>query len=154
MIQLETVNKKAALRPANLFFVELIIVLLFFSFSAAVILQVFAAADKRQRVSDLTEQAIICAQSLAEAYSVTGSADEAVSLTFGGEIRAEDGRLLLDEGFKPSGDDVALTLRENAQVSDAGTLSQLQMSFALADGEELYSAICYAYIPNGGGGDE
>lgn len=157
MISLDTVNKKAALRPANLFFVELIIVLLFFSFSTAVILQVFAAADKRQKVSTVTENAIICAQSMSEVYSVTGSMEEAIALTFGEEYRsvASDGELLLDSSFKPTGDGIVeLTFYEMGQTTEAGRLSQLKVSFNLIGEKELYSASCYAYISNGGEADE
>lgn len=156
MISVDTVNKKAALRPANLFFVELIIVLLFFSFSTAVILQVFAAADERQKVSNITERAIICAQSMAEAYSVTGDIGEAIALTFGEEHRSAvaDGELLLDSGFRPSDDGIVeFTFYEMGQTSDAGRLSQLKMSFNLVGEKELYASSCYAYISNGGAED-
>lgn len=144
------------MKPANLFFVELIIVLLFFSISSAVILRVFAAADSKQRNTVLTERSIICAQSVAEAYSVSGELDKALETVFGEDAALIDGSsLLLDESFRPSENGgIALTLNETKEQGAAGTLSELNITFS--DGNtELYSLACAAYIPlNGGAADE
>ncbi len=153
MISLNYIKRKAALRPANLFFVELIIVLLFFSFSAAVILQVFAAADERQKISSFTEKSVICAQSIAEVYSVSASLDEAVGVVLGNDIIADDAVsavVYLDENFTPSLDaDICLKLEQTVEDSAAGSLYRLDMTFVL-DNEELYSVTCYAYQSLGG----
>ena len=153
MISLNNIKRKAVLRPANLFFVELIIVLLFFSFSAAVILQVFAAADERQRISSFTEKSVICAQSIAEVYSVSASLNETFCLVFGNEIIADDAEsavVYLDENLTPSLDaDICLKFEQAVEESAAGYLYKLDMSFVLDD-EEIYAVTCYAYQSSGG----
>ncbi len=88
---------------------------------------------------------------------MTGSVEKALELTFGEEIDAspQSGVLFLDEAFTLSVDAVVqLSFAESEQITDAGTLSQLHLSFKLIDGEEIYSATSYAYTPNGGGENE
>ena len=91
MISLKTVNKGVR-RPINLFLAEIIIALLFFSISGAVILQVFAAADIKSRKSGELESVIICAQTLAEAYSESGNIVTAAKIVWEDpEINTTDG---------------------------------------------------------------
>ncbi len=157
MITLDRNENKAAMRPANLFFVELIIVLLFFSISAAIILQVFAAADHKQDIGELTERSIVCAQSIAECYSVTADISESAELVFGTDAAATgSGAVLrLDNELKASADgNVTLTLTEmNREMTDAGCFTRLSIAFTHGD-IELYTLICSAYVPNGGATDE
>ena len=146
-------TKTYAARPMNLFFAELIISLLFFSISGAVILKVFAEADSKARKSAQLESAVLCAQSVAEAYSVCGSVQQAFELVFG-EDCAVDGVLRLDGDCRLCEDgEILLTfLREQSETA-AGTLSQLTLTFTMND-EELYTLDCSAYIPKGGNADE
>lgn len=151
MIFLKT-KKSAQLKPANLFFIELIIVLLFFSFSAAVILQIFAAADHKQRISDLTEKAVICAQSVAETFSVKGDVSETVALVFDTAYSSDKAaEIILSDDFAVSQNgEITLFLEQTDNKTDAGVLSSLNMSFMFRD-EELYSLDCTSYIPDEGG---
>ncbi len=154
MITLDGNEKKAALRPANLFFVELLIVLLFFSLSAAIILRVFAAADYKQTLGELTEKSILYAQSVAECYSVTADMSATVDLVFGTSADITDGAavLTLDDGFNASADGkVTLTLSEiSREVTAAGCFTRLSIEFSLGE-DELYALICSAYAPLTGG---
>lgn len=136
-------------RPINLFFAEIIIALLFFSISGAVILQVFSKADLRSRKSAELERVILFAQTFAEAYSQSGEADKAAELAAktGGSYEEPDRYVMYLEDGK-----VRMEAREQRGVSDSGTLSRLDMSFFSGD-EELYSLSCSAYIPSGGGAD-
>lgn len=158
MIALNRIHTKAEMRPANLFFVELIIVLLFFSLSAAIILQVFVAADSKQKLGELTERSIVSAQTIAECYSVTGDIGETVELAFGTKADTTDGvyTLLLDSelAVSPEGE-VTLSLSEiSREISEAGAFTRLSIEFTRGE-QELYSLICSAYSPeNGGGADE
>lgn len=128
------------------------IALLFFVISFAVIIRVFAAADGLERKSQRRENAVLCAQSIAEAYSVSGDTGTALRLVFGGEITGDC--VTLDPGMKPDKDgDITLTLSEERNVSAAGTYSTLSIRFDHA-GEELYTLECGAYIPQGGAADE
>lgn len=139
--------KKSQVRSANLFFAELIIVLLFFSISAAVILSVFAAADNKQKTASLTENSIICAQSLAECYSVNGDLSSSVALVFGEAFHSgEEVTLTLDEQMACSEDGaVQLSLAETVlSETEAGRLSQLEMIFSYCE-TQLYTLTCTAY---------
>lgn len=60
--------------------------LLFFVISFAVIIRVFAAADGLERKSRRRVKAALCAQSIAEAYSVSGDTGTALRLVFGEDI--------------------------------------------------------------------
>ncbi len=146
------IKGKTSLKPANLFFIELLIVLVFFSFSIAVILRIFAAADHKQKISELTEKSVICAQSVAEAFSVCGELSEAAKLVFGTEDDfGSSARLLLNDNMKvEEGGGVTLVLRQNDEKTEAGKLSYLDMDFSVC-GENIYTVICTAYTPYNGG---
>ncbi len=141
------IKTKSAVKPANLFFIELLMVLLFFSFSSAVILNIFAMADHRQKISDLTEKAVICAQSVAEAFSVSGNLSETAGLVFGTEIDGGSAEISLDDNFKANASGVITAkLVQNDSVTKAGTFSTLEL--CLMSGEtEIYTLNCSAYIP-------
>lgn len=155
MSTLKTVIKKR--RPVNLFFTELIIALLFFSISGAVILNVFASADRKSHINAEKENAMICAQSIAEAYSVLGNADEALKTVFvqSPEFDAGSGiyTIQLDNLCKPATDGkVIMSATEEREITVSGVLSELSIVFS--DGnEELFSLVCSAYISDGGEGD-
>ena len=140
----------------NLFFVELIISLLFFSFSGAVVLRVFAYADNKARLGQALENASLCAQSAAEAYSIGGSRSDAFSAVFGDSTSdyPESGVIMLDSGCRPSeSGSVELVYSEEITEYDAGELRVLSLSFRSAE-EEIYALECSAYIPAGGADDE
>lgn len=144
-------------RPINLFFTELIIALLFFSISGAVILKVFAAADKRSRLNAEKENAMICAQSVAEVYSESGNADEALKTVFSENPKLDENNgiytMMLDSYCRPAADGkIGMTASEEREKTASGELSRLTISFA-SDEEELYSLVCSAYIPEGGDAD-
>ncbi len=155
MIFLDKIKGSTGIKPANLFFIELIIVLLFFSFSVAVILQIFAAADHRQDMSDITEGAVICSQSVAEVFSVKGSLAETADIVFGGiQISGNAAGITLDDSFAPSENGrITLHLQQRDEEKTAGVLSYLDMSFVL-DGKEVYFLSCASYKSYGGDGDE
>lgn len=143
-------------RPINLFFTEMIIVLLFFSISGAVILKVFAAAELKSQQSARLERVMITAQSIAEAYSADGDLGAAVELVLGGSAvcgenvsGAGQGDGMSDTEYLLENGSVKLRAVQSHTVSDAGTLSDLTMTFS-ADGAEIYSLSCSAYVRSGG----
>ncbi len=129
----------------NLFFAEMIIALLFFSISGAVILRVFASADMKSRESARLERVIVFAQSFAEAYSECGSVSESAQTVLGytGEENTDGTVFSLEDGS------VNMRASEKRKAAGAGELSTLTMTFT-ADGEEIYSLSCSAYIRGGG----
>ena len=142
-------KQKIQARRANLFFIELIIALLFFSISAVIILRVFAAADNKQKTAALTEKSIICAQSLAEVYSTSGNVGISIAEVFGSSGDMSNFELMLDEDMALAENDAAvkLTMQETV-LSDnaAGRLTELRMMFSTGEAE-LYSLTCTAYVP-------
>ena len=136
-------------RPLNLFFAEMIIALLFFSISGAVILKVFSSADMKSRDSARLERVIVTAQSIAEAYSESGDFDAAARLVLGDGISVE--QLYGSGHVTVSIEDgsVELLALESWRNTNAGKLSELTMTFN-ADDKEIYSLTCSAYIRNGG----
>lgn len=145
---LKTVSTKR--RPVNLFFTELIIALLFFSISGAVILKVFASADKRSQQNAQKERAIICAQSIAEAYSELGNTEAALKAVFSESVKLDetpDGfSVKLDGSYRPALDgSVILKTAEQREKTASGELSRLTISFD-SENEELYNLVCSAYL--------
>ena len=67
----------------NLFLLEMIIVLLFFSIASAVILKAFVAADRISAENIRLERMAFCAQSVAESFSVTADLAETAEDIFG-----------------------------------------------------------------------
>ena len=133
-------------RPMNLFFIEIIIALLFFSISGAVIMKVFAAADSKTRKSALLEEVVITAQSIAELYSCDGDAEAAVRETVGSAGNIDLSAVPLKDNR------VMLSVSEQREPSGAGELRRLSMVFTL-DGGEIYSLNCAAYVSGGGSGE-
>lgn len=134
-------------RPINLFFAEIIIALLFFSVSGAVIIKVFATADMKSQQSARLERVIILAQSIAEAYSESGDFGRAAELVFGESAVDGEITLSIENGS------MYLTARESRAFTGAGELSSLTVTFT-SNGEEIYSLECSAYVRNGGEPDE
>lgn len=151
--EIKTVQPK---KPANLFMAEMIMAMLFFSISGAVILSVFAAADGKMRRCVQNDSILLCAQSCAEAYSLNGDAVEMVEIVFGSGAWVSDGALQIPLntqcGLSDSGE-IMLTVTETENVTDAGTLHTAELLFT-HDGETLQRLECSAYIPTGEvGGD-
>lgn len=137
-------------RPINLFFVEIIIALLFFSISGAVIIKVFAAADKKSQNNARLENVIILAQSVAEAYSGTGDFGEAVKLAFGEAVIVKENSSSDNAAaFSLENGKLNLSAEEKSLSTDAGILKELSMIFS-ENGESIYSLDCSSYIKNGG----
>ncbi|MCM1166165.1 MAG: hypothetical protein NC299_07170 [Lachnospiraceae bacterium] len=133
-------------RPINLFFAEIIIALLFFSISGAVIVKVFASAELRSQRSARLERVMLTAQSLAEAYSQSGDIESAARLVLGADgYRAESGA----DCFYIEGGSVTVRTAEERIRTGAGELKELTMTFAEDDGE-IFSLTCSAYTHDGG----
>lgn len=79
----------------NMLLIELVIVLIFFSLSQAVILQVFGMAQRKTEQSRVTNAALAMAQDVADALCFADSPDDALlSMRFAGA----DGRYVYDGG--------------------------------------------------------
>ena len=148
--------------PVNIFFLELIIVLLFFSVSGAVILKMFATADKLESKSSITESAVMDVQSAAEMYARNGDMRGAVEKLYGSGWYVEnvDGSVtvFLDEMRQPllTPDvrekycTVSLTFSEQRSRGMCGEFCELTAVVLLYvdGGEEAYRQVSSAYIPD------
>lgn len=132
----------------NLFFVEMIIVLLFFGIASAVILGTFAASGEISRESGRLERMSFCAQSAAEIFSETGSLSETAAKLFGIETEEADSLTVpLDENCIYSPADAALYMTLTVSDKDKSGLSELRTAFSVRNGEILYEIKSGAYLP-------
>lgn len=123
--------------------------LLFFVISFAVIIRVFAAADGLERKSRRRVKAALCAQSIAEAYSVSGDTGTALPAGFRPEDTPGTAFRWIPTMWPEQDGEITLTLSEEREDSAAGTYSTLSIRFEYS-GEEVYALECGAYIPQGG----
>ncbi len=140
-----TIKSAINKRPVNLFLIEMIIALLFFCVSAAIILKVFAGADRKSQESARLERVVILAQSIAEAYSVYGDPDKAAQCV---------GLERLDTSISDKDGEIVLQTAQSQHETDAGEMRTLRLVFSYDD-KEIYSLDCSSYFhKNGGAGLE
>ncbi|MCH5194429.1 MAG: hypothetical protein J1F11_10740 [Oscillospiraceae bacterium] len=149
---------KSPIRPVtkpgqfNLFFLEMIIVLLFFCIAAVVILRAFAVSDRLARESRRTESMAFCAQSAAELYSETYSVSAAAEEMFGisGMENASRITIPLNDRCVYSVKDPALfmTMTETKENFGGGMLFTLHIGFENDRGELIYEVSSGAYRSN------
>ncbi len=149
---LKRVNTERGNRPSDLFFIEMIIVLLFFCISGAIIMRAFTAADLQSRKITIKENAALCAQSAAEAYSISGSVEEMTERVFGKAYSPDEkGRCTLPLNtscnISAAEGGITLILSESEEINDAGRLSDLKMLFVYNE-EEIFTLSCTAYVPS------
>ena len=144
----------------NLFFLEMIIVLLFFSIAAAVILNSFSVSNGLANKSRRTESMAFCAQSAAEIFSKTGNISQTVEELFGSgsaqilNADLEDGGYISEATvpftesceYSQQEPEIYIILTETAEQFEGGTLKTLSVKFENTDKEELYKITSGAYI--------
>lgn len=155
-------RRKTTKMPMNLFFVELLVVLAFFSVAGAVILRMFVAADRNAVRSAAIESAMLDVQSFSEVYAVTGDMKKAADRVYGAEclITGADGSrtvvldekgmpLITNEGREAYGR-VWVQFWETTERTDAGKYSETDIAVFLRepDVSEIYRQTCSAYIPS------
>lgn len=144
-------DKNNSVQGVNLFFVEMIILLLFFGISGAVVLKVFAIADSKAKLSVIYDKASLCSQSIAEIYR-DNTKETAFAMVFGEDYAdyLDSGALRLDGecNLSESGT-LTLVFSEETAESQSGKLHTLTLAFENS-GEEIYSFSCCSYIPTGG----
>ena len=134
---------------------EMIIVLLFFSIAAAVILRSFAASDSLARESRRMESMAFCAQSAAEIFSKTASISETANTLFGGSFPVFDSEniseitipMTSECKYSAASPELFMTLREASEDHNAGRLARLEISFTNSSGENVYELETGAYVP-------
>ena len=141
------IKSKASGGRLNLFFLEMIIVLLFFSIASAVIMKTFVTADRVSRDSGRLERMSFCAQSAAEIFSDTGSISETAELLFG--IKTEEATEISVPVnnkciYNPTDFSGYMTMSIVGSEYE-GRLLTLQITFTDEDGEVLYEIYSGSY---------
>ncbi len=146
--------KNQTFTKVNSFFIEIIIVILFFSVSSAVIAEVFAKAYIEKNLNKMTSSAIITAESISEVYSTNGNLNQTIEQVFSKDcasssITANNYKIKLDKDLKWNGksDDIILNVSEAKKPNPQGMLSYLDIEFISRD-KVIYELSSSAYIPD------
>ncbi len=120
----------------NTLLIEIVIVILFFALSQAIVLQVFARAQQVNHNTELTNHALMRAEDAAETLAVSSDADAAlVSLGF---VRNGDAYSLTDdEGYR-------LTATVLRFTQSAGVLTTVELT-GYSDDTELFTLPAVRY---------
>ncbi len=154
-------NRVTRKPPVNLFFLELIIVLLFFSISGAIILKVFASASVVTERGSVTERAVMNVQSVSEIYSAKGDLAGALDMLFGNGRYTIDGdntysvclgndmQPIITEDIRERYGKVRIDFSERLTKGLCGEMRELDSKvILLADGgTEVYSQTSAVYLP-------
>ncbi len=137
----------------NLFLLEMIIVLLFFSIASAVILKAFVAADRMSAENIRLERMAFCAQSAAELFSETGGISETAERLFGIDSESFEEATRIDI---PLNEDCTYSYMEDAEIfmtmqvtysEYEGRYKTAHIFFKDSDGNMLYEINAASYIP-------
>lgn len=162
MTVLKEIKRPRRIAHINLFFIELMIVLLFFSISGAVILKMFATADVMSEKSSFSERAVMDVQSVSEMYASDGDIKSAVEKLYGrgrysvganGTVSVcldDDMIPIITDDVKKLNGRVELFFSEVRTKGLCGEMCELHSkAFLLADGgREIYSQVSSVYIPD------
>lgn len=132
---------------SHLFFVEMIIVLLFFVIGCAVVMNMFVHSDKLSRESERLEKMTFFSQSAAEIYSETGSTAKITEMLFG--VTSEDNNpvyLKLDNDFSVSENNTLIFELIPEDNSDREKFTAIEIRFSDNKDRVLYS-VKAAHIP-------
>lgn len=131
----------------SLFLMELIIVILFFSISAAICMQVFAASKLTSLHSRNLSSAVISAENAAECYKATDGDIAELAAIIGGSAETEAMTVWYDGDWKrvdsPDEADFELTLISDGEKADIKVMD-------LSDGDELFALGVHLTVGGGG----
>lgn len=169
---LKSIKRKAANKNVSLVFVEMIVSLLFFSFSSVIILNVFASANNKSIEAERNEHINLVTQSISELFSVYGDINIVSNELFGTDMtEAERSQLpecILSSEYEvnneqdlnkyfylPNNDlsaynitdsDISLFISLYSTQTDAGSLNQIRI-YTIYKGFIVYSQAASAYLP-------
>ncbi|MBQ5318726.1 MAG: hypothetical protein J6K17_06500 [Oscillospiraceae bacterium] len=137
----------------NLFLLEMIIVLLFFSVASAVILKAFVSADRLSAENIRLERMAFCAQSAAEAFSSTADLGETAEMLFGIDSESFNNAARIDIplddkcGYAYLAESALSMTMQITETDYDGRLKMLHIFFKDKDGNLLYEINTAAYTP-------
>ncbi len=148
------INSRYEIRHLNSFFQEIIVVILFFSLSCAIIVQVFVNAYLINLETEERNSAVMTATSFCEVYSVNGSLSQTVALIFGEDavkyIHEQNATLPLDDNFSPTENEKVFIFHISTRTTfrDSGNVHYADIS-VYKNGESIFSVTSSAYLPKG-----
>ncbi len=141
---------------SNAFFIEIIIVILFFSLSMAVILQLFVAAHKKSALSSERSQSMVQVQTLAEEFGALGTGEDPLGfleVPVSSEGDTYTASLYFDDQWRSVEENPAYVLRvtARAEAREAGVMLCAELTaerpHAGQETETLYSLQTQKYAP-------
>ena len=135
--------------------IELIVSILVFSVSCAILLQIFFSAKKGSATAYESTQALSCAQSLADQFRVEGSMALALQSAPGGtvvEIEEDTYVFFFDDTFAPCAEPQSVyraAVLVRGQQFRSGTMCSAEISIYSRGEELLCSLEAKKYLPEG-----
>ena len=116
--------KRRIQRRSNIFLMEIIISILFFSIASAVCIQLFAKAKLQSDNTAALNQAVLAASSAAEALEVSdGTPESLISCFPGGEAYGRTLRVYYDQSWNPCPSSLSSFQMEVLLSSDRGMIT-------------------------------
>lgn len=129
-------------RKPNAMLIELVIVILFFSLSAGIILQLFVAAHDRTTSSTVDTAALLIAEDFAERFAASDLPAD-VYLAEAGFVLEED---LYTRQTESNGRTLTINATSETTATEAGLLDRLQVT-VLDGSREAVSLPVSRYLP-------
>lgn len=130
-------------RKPNAMLIELVIVILFFSISAGIILQLFVAANERGHQNDVDNTAMLLAEDVAERLAVSTQTLDAFFMG-DGWVQKDDAYVRQESAY--AGRRLQLTARGATEEREAGTLDSVELT--IYDGDRAVLSMPVArYLP-------
>lgn len=131
--------KKKGMGSFNLFYIEMMIVLLFFMTASVVIINAFVTADRVSKESSALEYMSFCGQTAAESFSESGNAVEAVKTAFGADITGGFSVIPLNERCEYTVDGAYEAV---ISITEEEDLPVMEIRYNKKSGEQVYLLRC------------
>lgn len=141
-------------RHMNSFFQEIVIVILFFSLSCAIIIQVFAKSFLLNQDSDKRNLGLLTVSSFCETFSIVGDLEETIDFVFGSSavlfIEEDKATIPMNDKFEVSEDGaISFEVFTRSTKTPSGEMLYADVSIT-ENGERLFALTTSSYQTNGG----
>lgn len=146
-------KEKTSVKHLNSFFVEIILVILFFSLACAILVQVFGKAYSNHNEANYINSATIKGQSISETFASNGSVEKTISKFFGNDfpVDSSDNTFILnfDSEWKNTNKNIfyIIKITPSTESSSAGNLNIAKIEIYNKD-KLIFSTQASKYIPS------
>lgn len=146
-------KEKTSVKHLNSFFVEIILVVLFFSIACAILVQVFGKAYSNHNDANYINSATIKGQSISETFASNGSVEKSISKVFGSDFPVDISdntyTLNFDDDWKNTSKNIFYTIKitPSTESSSAGNLNIAKIEIYNKN-ELLFSTQASKYVPS------